>query len=84
MAIKKEVKKEGFMPHEDLPLTKENYLLIIAGFVIIIIGLFLMSGSTDINDARKLIVAPIVMVAGFVFEIYAIMKSPKNNSNTQE
>jgi hypothetical protein len=80
MAVKKEVKKQGFMPHEDLPLTKENYILILVGLAIIIIGLCLMWGTTDINDARKLIVAPIVTVAGFVFEIYAIMKSPKSES----
>lgn len=82
MAVKKEEKKKGFMPHEELPLSKENYMLIIAGFVIIIIGLCLMWGNTDINDTRKIVIAPIVTVAGFIFEIYAIMKRPEGE--TQE
>ena len=61
----------------EYPLTRENYILMLVGMVIVILGFFLMSGKTDIYDFRKITLAPLVVVAGFVFEIYAIMKRPK-------
>jgi len=57
---------------------KENYQLMILGFVVIIIGFMLMYGTTDIFDFRKLTLAPIVVLAGFVIEIFAIMREPKD------
>lgn len=65
------------------PLGKENFKLVAIGFIILIVGFFLMAGgkspdpnvfSTDIFSFRRLILAPIVLLIGFVFEIYAIMK----------
>ncbi|MCD4793767.1 MAG: DUF3098 domain-containing protein [Bacteroidales bacterium] len=69
-------------------LSKQNYYLLAIGFVIIIIGFLLMigGGSEDPNvfneeelfSFRRITLAPIVILAGFVFEIYAIMKKPKD------
>lgn len=57
------------------------------GAVIITIGMFLMSGggSTDPNvfnkdevySTTRITVAPILILAGLVIEIYAIFKKPK-------
>ncbi len=67
----------------NMPLSMKNYLLIALGAVIIIIGFVLMSGgepSTPENfdysifSFRRITLAPIVVVAGFVFEVYAILK----------
>lgn len=69
-----------------LPLTFENYKLMLIGFVIIVIGFILMAGggSDDLNvfneemfNFRRITLAPILVLGGFVFEIYAIMKKPK-------
>ena len=66
-----------------MPLTVKNYALIAIGAVIIIIGFILMAGGTaatpeqfneDIFSFRRITLAPIVVVAGFAFEIYAILK----------
>ena len=66
-------------------LGKENYKLLAIGFGIIIIGFLLMmgGGSKDPNEFseaifsfRRITLAPIVVLAGFVFEIWAIMKKP--------
>lgn len=66
-----------------MPLTVKNYALIAVGAVIIIIGFILMAGGTtatpeqfneDIFSFRRITLAPIVVVAGFAFEIYAILK----------
>lgn len=68
-------------------LAKQNYYLLAIGFVIIIIGFLLMiGGGTDdpnvfnedeLFSFRRITLAPIVILFGFVFEIYAIMKKPK-------
>ena len=66
-------------------LGKENLRLLMIGFLIIIIGFFLMigGGSADPNvfnkeifSFQRITLAPIVVMIGFVFEIYAIMKKP--------
>jgi len=59
-----------------------NYILMVVGIVILAIGYILLSGggSDDPNifnpamfDSRRLTVAPILIVLGFVVEIFAIM-----------
>ncbi len=71
----------------DFALSKENYKLIVIGFAIIIVGFLLMmgGGSDDPNvfdesifSFRRITLAPMVVLFGFAFEIYAIMKKPKN------
>jgi hypothetical protein len=49
----------------------------LAGLFTIIIGFVLMYGKEDIYDFRKTTLAPIVVILGFVIEIFAIMKKPK-------
>ncbi len=80
---KKEIKETGFA------LGKENYKLMAIGFAIIVVGFILLAGggsddpnvfSDDIFSFRRLTIAPIVLLAGFVFEIYAIMKKPKDDN----
>ncbi len=72
---------------ETFALGKENYKLLIIGFAIIVVGFLLMvgGGSNDpkvFNPAvfsfRRITLAPVVVLAGFIFEIYAIMKKPKS------
>ena len=66
-----------------MPLTMKNYVLLAAGFAVIVLGFVLMTGgrseSPDVfNEAmfswRRITLAPILVIAGFAFEIYAIMK----------
>ncbi len=70
----------------EFALAKENYKLLLIGFVIIIIGFLLMMGGgsedptvfdEDIFSFRRITLAPMVVLFGFAFEIYAIMKRPK-------
>ncbi len=70
-------------------LGRENYKLLAIGFAIIVIGFLLMLGgkskdpnvfSEEIFSFRRITLAPIVVLAGFIFEIWAIMKKPKNSS----
>jgi len=82
---KKSIGKENFA------LGKENYILLIIGFVIIVLGFILMIGGKsedptvfnedEIFSFRRITLAPIVVLAGFIFEIWAIMKKPKSTGN---
>jgi hypothetical protein len=63
-----------------LPFTRQNYILMLIGFGIIILGFLLLIGKEDIYDFRKIVLAPTVIVFGFVFELYAIMKQPKRET----
>ena len=69
-------------------LGRENYKLLAIGFAIIVVGFLLMLGgkspspdkfSGNIFSFRKITLAPIVVLAGFIFEIWAIMKKPKES-----
>ncbi|OFX83605.1 MAG: hypothetical protein A2W99_15355 [Bacteroidetes bacterium GWF2_33_16] len=70
----------------DFALGRENYILLLIGFAIIIVGFLLMIGgkaenpnefNEEIFSFRRITLAPIIVLFGFVFEIYAIMKKPK-------
>jgi uncharacterized membrane protein len=84
---KKSTEKESFA------LARENYILLIIGFAIIILGFVLMIGGKsedpnvfneeEIFSFRRITLAPIVVLAGFIFEIWAIMKKPKSNRNQE-
>lgn len=74
----------------DFALGKKNYILMAIGFAIIIVGFTLMvgKGSEDSNvfdesiyGFRQITLAPMVVLAGFVFEIYAIMVKDKSKEN---
>jgi len=64
---------------------KRNYLFMIIGLVLIAIGYILMAGGgsddpNEFNDAifnnRRLVFAPLMVLAGFAVELYAIMTRP--------
>jgi fumarate reductase subunit D len=66
---------------------KENYKIMIAGLVIIVVGFLLMLGGNsndpnsfkpeEVYSFRRITLAPIVILLGLVVEIYAIMRRPK-------
>lgn len=67
-------------------LGKENYKLLLIGLAFILVGFILMIGGhsedpkvfdESIFNFRRLTLAPILILAGYVIEIFAIMKKPK-------
>lgn len=77
------------MEKRDLAFGKANYVLLAIGMVVVVIGFLLMSGSgstetaydPDIFSARRIKVAPVVCLVGFVSMIYAVIYRPKNKEN---
>jgi hypothetical protein len=67
---------------------KQNYLWMVIGAVTIIVGFLLMIGGksadpnvfneNEVYSFRRITLAPILIVAGLIIEIYAIMKKPKD------
>ncbi len=68
--------------------SKENYIWMLAGIVLIALGMFLMSGGKSNTDPAvfnkeslyspiRITVAPILIIAGLVIEVFAIFRKPK-------
>lgn len=86
--MKNEQKNTQASTPEDprMPLTRCNYVLLAIGFAVVILGFVLMAGGgSDSPDEfnysmfswRRITLAPILVIGGFVIEIYAIMKRYK-------
>ncbi len=67
---------------------KKNYMLLLIGLALLVVGFLLMIGgkSEDPNvfnlaifNFQRLTLSPIIILAGFVVEIYAIMWRPKSS-----
>jgi cell division protein FtsL len=56
---------------------KSNYTILAVAILVVIVGFVLMSGTTDIYSTTKIVVAPIVVLAGFGLGFYAILKKPQ-------
>ncbi|MBK5285604.1 MAG: DUF3098 domain-containing protein [Bacteroidia bacterium] len=70
----------------DFAFGRENYILMIIGIVVIFTGYLLMvgGGSTDPNvfnpdifSFRRITLAPIMIIVGFIIEIAAILRKTK-------
>lgn len=82
MAIKKTQ-----ITQPDFIFGNENYLLLGVSILIIIVGFFLMMGGgsddpnvfnkEEIYSFRRIVLAPIVVLGGYGFAIFAIMKKSK-------
>jgi hypothetical protein len=72
---------------------KANFTWMLIGLVIMALGFFLMAGGksadpTKFNDNEiysftRITLAPFLIIAGFVIEIFAIMKKPKEGENVK-
>ena len=80
-------KKEPKKISEDFAFGRENYMLMFAGLALIVIGFLLMSGGGSKNpaewdpsifSARRISVAPVLVILGFVVEVFAIVKKSRD------
>ncbi len=68
--------------------TRKNYTLLIIGLVVLVLGFLLMSGggsddpevfSEAMFGFRRLTLAPILIIVGYIIELFAIMYREKQN-----
>lgn len=86
MAETKKAVKEKVVRERTILFTRDNYIWMAIGAVIIAIGMFLMSGGKNpdpnafdtslVYSDTRITIAPIVILLGFVVEIYAIFRKP--------
>jgi len=80
------------MDKRDFAFDKVNFILLAVGMAVVVIGFLLMSGAgstehaynPDIFSARRIKVAPLVCLAGFVSMIYAVVRRPKRSAQDME
>ena len=79
------------MNKRDFAFDKVNFILLAVGMLIVVIGFLLMTGpgssdtvyEPDIFSPRRIKVAPIVCLFGFVSMIYAVMRKPKDSGEKE-
>lgn len=83
-------KKQASAPRTAPALfTRENYIWMIAGIVLVALGMFLMSGGKSNNpnefnqqevySTTRITIAPLLIILGLGVEIVALFKKPKQN-----
>ncbi|MEO6668401.1 MAG: DUF3098 domain-containing protein [Ferruginibacter sp.] len=66
---------------------RENYMWMLIGVAVLALGFFLMAGGKsadpnvfdpkEIYSTTRITIAPILIIGGFIIEIFAIMKKAK-------
>lgn len=78
------------MSNKDFAFGKENFLLIAVSVVLIMIGFVLMSGggssdgvsfNPEIFSTRRIVIAPVITVLGFLLMIVGIVKKNKDKKD---
>ena len=80
------------MSKQKFAFDKTNFILIDVCMEVVILGFILMTGPVstpthfepDIFSVRRIKVAPLVCLLGFVFMIYAVLRKPKTEDKTEE
>ncbi len=72
---------------------KMNFILMAVGLILLVVGYFCLSGGAvsdpnkfdgEIFNARRTVVAPILMFVGLVVEVVAIMWHPHTKKDSEE
>lgn len=74
------------MDKKDFAFDKVNFILLAVSMAIVVLGFLLMVGPNssetafepDIFSVRRIKVAPVVCLFGFVMMIYAVVRKPKS------
>lgn len=79
------------MEKKDFAFGRMNFILLAVGMLVVVVGFILMSGGSsseeaynpDIFSTRRIVVAPIVCLLGFVSMIYAVVHKPKDEAQKE-
>lgn len=78
------------MEKHRFPFSRQNYILLLIGLGVVVLGYILMSGGKSddpkvfneaIFNARRIIVAPLTVLVGYGLILVAILKKPKTTSS---
>lgn len=74
-------------PEIDFAFGRINYIYMVTGVLFILVGFLLMSGgrssdpsvfNPEIFNFRRITLAPILVMTGFIIEVYAIVKKAED------
>ncbi len=79
------------MNKEKFAFDKTNFILLAVGMAVVILGFVLMTGPSsspthfepDIFSVRRIKVAPLVCLVGFVSIIYAVVRRPRGQKTEE-
>jgi hypothetical protein len=80
-------------PKMQFAFESKNYMILIAGIVLLAIGFFALSGggskdpnqfSDDLFSTRRMVVAPIILMLGYITVGYSILMKRDTNSTTED
>ncbi|MCB0471973.1 MAG: DUF3098 domain-containing protein [Flavobacteriaceae bacterium] len=86
---KEDKTKKSTKPSHEFLFGKRNYIIMLIGIVFIAIGFILMAGggsddpnvfNPEIYDARRIRLAPTLVLIGLAIQIYAILANPNKRS----
>ena len=75
------------MKEEKFLFQRDNYILFGIGLAFIILGFILMTGggsddpqiyNEELFNSQRIILSPLLIVVGFVIEVFAILRRPKS------
>jgi hypothetical protein len=78
-------------PKMQFAFESKNYMILIAGVILLAIGFITLSGggskdpnqfSDDLFSSRRMVVAPIILMLGYLTVGYSILMKRDNNNNT--
>lgn len=80
------------MNKRNLAFDRVNYILLAVSMAIVVLGFILMSGpgstdttyNPDVFSVRRIKVAPVVCLLGFVSMVYAVLRRPKDDGTHME
>lgn len=80
------------MDKRDFAFDRTNFIMLAVSMAIVLIGFALMAGpgstetvyNPDIFSARRIKVAPMVCLVGFVAMIYAVVRRPRSSSESKQ
>lgn len=83
-----ESKSDQLSKSDAFAFTRDNYKWVVLGLIVLALGFLLMIGggsddpdvySDKLFNFQRWTLAPILVLAGFAIQIYAIMKKPKED-----
>jgi hypothetical protein len=87
--MSEQIKKPTVTTTSNQLFDKGNYMWMLIGLAVLALGFFLMAGgksadpkvfnANEVYSTTRITIAPMLIIAGFIIEIFAIMKKSKNN-----
>lgn len=87
--MSEQIKKSSGSATPNPLFDKGNYMWMLIGLAVLALGFFLMAGGKssdpkvfdpkEVYSTTRITIAPMLIIAGFIIEIFAIMKKSKSN-----